>query len=93
MFATPIVQQALTEVVTLVAHDDCGCDDDCDDCKEHGRCPGPCQTCFCCTHSNVVALTPLGMLKRQALREPFRLEREARGSEGYLSLPFRPPIG
>ena len=90
MFATPIVQEALTEVVSFVAHDDCGCGDDC---KEHGRCPGPCQTCFCCTHSNAVTTVPLGLLKRLALHVPVRLEPAGHASEGCVLQPFRPPIG
>jgi hypothetical protein len=90
VFATPIVQQALTEVVSLVAHDDCSCEDDC---NEHGECPGPCQTCFCCTHSNVVVTATLGMPEPQALRQALPREREDRDSEGHVPLLFRPPIG
>ncbi|HMI89842.1 MAG TPA: hypothetical protein VK509_00700 [Polyangiales bacterium] len=88
-FGTPVIQQALTETVVLLA-DDCDCGDDC---KDHGECPGPCQTCFCCPHSNVLSVAGVGMLVRSGLRERLRFEQDARHFEGYLSSPFRPPIG
>jgi hypothetical protein len=94
LFATPVIQQALTEAVELLAADDCGCAHDSEpDCKEQGECPGPCQTCFCCPHSNVVSVAGIGMLVRASLRDPIRFEHDGRESEGYLSSPFRPPIG
>jgi hypothetical protein len=90
-FGTPVIQQALTETVVLLVADDCDCGDDC---KEHGECPGPCQTCFCCPHSNALSVAGVGMLlERSGLREPLRFEHDARHFEGYLSSPFRPPIG
>jgi hypothetical protein len=90
LLATPVIQQALTEAALLLAADDCGCEDDC---KEQGECPGTCQTCLCCPHSNVVSVAGIGMLVRSGSREPICFEQVERDSEGYLSSPFRPPIG
>jgi hypothetical protein len=90
MFGTPVIQQALTEAVVLFAEDDCGCEDDC---NEDGECPGPCQTCLCCPHSNALSVAALGMLARSGLRAPLRFEPDERDSEGHLASPFRPPIG
>jgi hypothetical protein len=93
MFGTPVIQQAVTEAVVLLpllVEDDCGCEDDC---KEAGECPGPCQTCFCCPHSNALSVTAVGMLARSGLRAPLRFEPDERDSEGHLASPFRPPIG
>jgi hypothetical protein len=89
LLATPIVQQTLTEAATLIAHDDCGCDDDC---RESGHCPGPCQTCLCCIHCNMIATAPFVLPKRSALRRPLQLQREDRATEGHFSRLFRPPI-
>jgi hypothetical protein len=94
LVATPVVQQALTEVIQLLAADDCGCEHDREqDCKEQGDCPGTCQTCLCCPHSNVVSVAGLGVPVCSGLREPMCFEQVERDSEGYLSSPFRPPIG
>jgi hypothetical protein len=89
LLATPIVQQTLTEAASLIAHDDCGCDDDC---RESGHCPGPCQTCLCCVHCNMITTASLVMPRRSALRTPLQLQGDDRSAEGHLSRPFRPPI-
>ena len=90
LLATPIVQQTLAEVASLIAHDDRDCDDDC---KESGHCPGPCQTCLCCLHCNMIATAPFVMPKRSALRKrPLQLQAEDRAAEGHVARLFRPPI-
>jgi hypothetical protein len=88
-FATPITQLLVTELVTLVAQDDC-CEKD-DDCKEEGRCPGPCQTCHCCPHANALASTPLVVPARSIVCEGIVLEPDDHCAEGHVSPPFRPP--
>lgn len=90
MFATPATQQLVTEIVELVSCDDCGCDDD-NDCKEEGRCPGPCQTCQCCPHSNAVASTLIVVPVSRIVRIAVPVQRDDGYAEAHASPPFRPP--
>lgn len=88
VFAMPSSQDVISPVVSLIAHQADGCEDDCDD---GDCCPAPCQACHCCAHAKALAVGAFAVPAFQAPGELLSLQPRERISAGYVSPPFRPP--